>query len=138
MSDLYDTIKISASGMKAQSMRTRVIAENIANSSTGPTKPGENPYTRKTITFKNELDRAEGVNLVNADKIKEDTKQPYVMRYMPEHPAADSKGYVKMPNIDPIVETMDMREAQRSYEANLGMIDSSRSMMMQTIDLLKR
>lgn len=124
--------------MKAQSQRVKVIAENMANASTGPTKPGENPYTRKTITFKNEMDRAEGVDLVHVDKVGVDKKQPYVMRYMPEHPAADSKGYVQMPNIDPIIETMNMREAQRSYEANLGMIDQSRNMIMQTIDLLRR
>lgn len=138
MSDLYASLKISASGMQAQSQRVRVIAENIANASTGPTKLGDNPYTRKNITFKNELDRADSVNLVSVDKIAADTKQPYVMKYMPEHPAADAKGYVKMPNIDPIIETMDMREAQRTYEANLGMLDQSRTMMSQTIDLLRR
>ncbi|MBI2234217.1 MAG: flagellar basal body rod protein FlgC, partial [Micavibrio aeruginosavorus] len=72
------------------------------------------------------------------DKVEEDTKRPFVLKYMPEHPAADAKGYVKMPNVDPIVETMDMREAQKTYEANLGMIDQSRNMIMQTIDLLRR
>lgn len=138
MSDLYGAMKISAYGMKAQSQRVRVIAENLANSSTGPTKLGEDPYARKTITFKNEMSRADGIDLVRVDKIKNDTKDPFIMKYMPEHPAADPKGYVKMPNIDPIIETMDMREAQRSYEANLGMIDQSKTMMMQTIDLIKR
>ena len=138
MSDLFGAMKISAYGMKAQSARVKVIAENLANSSTGPTRLGENPYTRKTITFKNQVDNSEGLDLVNVDKIGTDTKQPYVMKYMPDHPAADDKGYVKMPNIDPIIETMDMHEAQRSYDANLGMIDQSRSMILQTIDLLRR
>jgi len=139
MSELYGAMKISAYGMKAQSQRTRVIAENLANASTGPEKLGQNPYIRKTITFKNELNRAEGVDLVNVDKISQAKgDNAFVMKYMPDHPAADAKGYVKMPNIDPIIETMDMREAQRTYEANLGMIEQSRSMMMQAIDLMKR
>jgi len=138
MADLYSALKISAYGMKAESQRVRVIAENMANANTGPTKLGEDPYTRKTITFKNEMNRAEGQDLVHVDKIAKDTKAPYVLKYMPEHPAADSKGYVKMPNIDPIIETMDMREAQRTYEANLGMLDQSRNMMLQTIDLLRK
>ena len=137
MTDLFAAIKISAYGMKAQSARVRVISENLANANTGPTKPGQNPYTRKTITFKNELDRADNVNLVQVDKIGKDTKNPYVMKYMPDNPAADSKGYVKMPNIDPIIETMDMQQAQRTYEANLGMLDQSRSMMQQTIDIMR-
>lgn len=129
---------ISAYGMKAQSQRVRVIAENMANANTGPDKPGANPYTRKTITFKNEMDKNVGQDLVQVDKVGQDTVKPYVLKYMPDHPAADAKGYVKMPNVDPIIETMDMREAQRSYEANLGMIDQSRSMILQTIGLLNK
>ena len=82
--------------------------------------------------------RQKGMELVEVDDIKEDTTRPFILKYMPEHPGADGKGYVKMPNVDPIIETMDMREAQRSYEANLGMIDQSRNMIMQTIDLLRR
>lgn len=138
MSDLYGAMTISAYGMKAQSQRVRVIAENMANSSTAGTKPNEDPYRRQIITFKNEMDRQKGMDLVQVDKVEEDTKRPFVLKYMPEHPAADAKGYVKMPNVDPIVETMDMREAQKTYEANLGMIDQSRNMIMQTIDLLRR
>lgn len=138
MSDLYGAMTISAFGMKAQSQRVRVIAENMANASTAANKPGEDPYTRKTITFKNEMDRARGMDLVQVDKIEDDKKQPFILKYNPDHPGADEKGYVKMPNIDPIIETMDMREAQRSYEANLGMIDQSRNMIMQTIDLLRK
>lgn len=138
MSDLYGAMTISAYGMKAQSQRVRVIAENMANANTAGTKPNEDPYRRQTITFKNEMDRQKGMDLVRVDKVEEDTRRPFVLKYMPEHPAADAKGYVKMPNVDPIVETMDMREAQKTYEANLGMIDQSRNMIMQTIDLLRR
>lgn len=129
---------ISAFGMKAQSQRVRVIAENMANSGTTGTTPGEDPYSRQIMTFKNEMDRQRGMELVKVDKIGNDTKRPFPIRYMPEHPAADERGYVKMPNVDSIIETMDMREAQRSYEANLGMIDQYRTMTMQTIDLLRR
>lgn len=138
MSDLYGAMTISAHGMKAQSSRVRIIAENMANASTAANSPDEDPYRRKTITFKNEMDRQRGMDLVNVDKIEEDKKRPFVLKYMPDHPGADEKGYVKMPNIDPIVETMDMREAQRTYEANLGMIDQSRNMILQTIDLLRK
>lgn len=138
MSELFGAMTISAFGMKAQSQRVRVIAENMANSGTTGTTPGEDPYSRQIMTFKNEMDRQRGMELVKVDKIGNDTKRPFPIRYMPDHPAADERGYVKMPNVDSIIETMDMREAQRSYEANLGMIDQSRTMMMQTIDLLRR
>lgn len=138
MTDLYGAMTISAYGMKAQSQRVRVIAENMANSDTAANTPDADPYTRQIITFKNEMDRQKGMDLVQVDDIEPDKKRPYILKYMPEHPGADAKGYVKMPNIDAIVETMDMREAQRSYEANLGMIDQSRNMIMQTIDLLRR
>lgn len=138
MSDLYSAMTISAYGMKAQSQRVRVISENMANSSTAANKPGEDPYVRQIVTFKNEMDRSKGMDLVHVEDIKKDTRKPFILKYMPEHPGADVKGYVKMPNVDPIIETMDMREAQRTYEANLGMIDQSRSMIMQQIDLLRR
>lgn len=138
MSELFSAMSISASGMKAQSARLRVISQNIANSSTAAPAPGEDPYTRQTITFKNELDRQIGEKTVKIDRIRQDTKRPYPTKYMPDHPGADESGYVKMPNVDPLIEAMDMREAQRSYEANLGMIDQSRNMVQQTIDILRR
>lgn len=136
--DLYGAMTISAHGMKAQSNRVRIIAENMANASTAANSPDEDPYTRKIITFKNAMDRNAGMELVNVDKIQEDTKNPFILKYKPDHPGANPQGYVKMPNIDPIIETMDMREAQRTYEANLGMIDQSKTMIMQTIDLLRK
>lgn len=138
MTDLYGAMTISAHGMKAQSQRVRVIAENMANADTAANTPGQDPYRRQIITFKNEMNRAQGMDLVEVDDIKEDMKRDFTLKYMPEHPGADEKGYVKMPNVDSIIETMDMREAQRTYEANLGMIDQSRNMIMQTIDLLRR
>jgi flagellar basal-body rod protein FlgC len=123
--------------MKAQSTRIRVISENLANADTAAARPGENPYTRKTITFKNTMDREIGANTVEVSKIKDDTKRPYPVKYMPDHPGADANGYVKTPNVDTLVEMMDMREAQRSYEANLGMMDQSRAMINRTIDLMR-
>jgi flagellar basal-body rod protein FlgC len=124
--------------MKAQSSRIKVISENIANSSTAANSPDEDPYTRKKITFKNMMDREAGVRKVEVDKISQDRKKPFPTKYMPDHPGADESGYVRLPNVDPLVEMMDMREAQRSYEANLGMIEQSKTMMNRTIDLLRR
>lgn len=138
MSELYNAITLSTHGMKAQSTRIRVISENLANSDTAAAQPGENPYTRKTITFKNVMDRTIEANTVEVSKIADDRKRPYPVKYMPDHPGADEYGYVKMPNVDALVEMMDMREAQRSYEANLGVLDQSRSMINRTIDLLRQ
>ena len=137
MSDLFSTLSISASGMKAQGARIKVIAENIANADTAATTPNGTPYTRKTITFKNVLDRKLGADRVEVSKIGQDTSKPYPTKYMPDHPGADANGYVKVPNIDPLIETMDMHEAQRSYQANLGMIDQTRTMYSQTVDILR-
>lgn len=137
MSDMWSTLTISAYGMKAQGERTRVIAENIANADTAANTPNEEPYSRKVITFKNEMDRKVGENLVKVEDIADDKKTPFPLKYMPDHPGADANGYVKMPNVNMIIELNDMREAQRSYEANLGMIEQSRSMMMRTIDMLR-
>lgn len=138
MSELYNAITLSTHGMKAQGTRIRVISENLANSDTAAAQPGENPYTRKTITFKNVMDRTIEANTVEVSKIADDTKRPYPVKYMPDHPGADENGYVKMPNVNTIVEMMDMREAQRSYEANLGVLDQSRNMVNRTIDLLRQ
>jgi flagellar basal-body rod protein FlgC len=137
MADMFSTMAISGAGMRAQSERVRVIAENLANADTAPTKPGENPYTRQTITFKNTLDREVGQKLVKVDKISQDTTKDYEMKYMPGHPGADANGYVKMPNVSSLIESMDMREATRSYEANMGMFTQTRDMMSKTIDLLR-
>jgi len=136
-SDILNAMEISAMGMKAQGARIRVISENLANAETTGNSPGADPYTRQQISFKNVMDRERDLRLIEVNKIEEDTKSPFPMEYMPDHPAADENGYVKMPNVKTMVEVMDVREAQRSYEANLGMIEQSRGMVMRTIDLLK-
>ncbi len=136
-SELLNAMQISAMGMRAQGTRLRVITENVANADTTGTAPGADPYRRQTITFKNQMDRELGAKMVEVDEIGEDMKTPFPTRYMPEHPAADEFGYVKMPNVNALIEVMDVREAQRSYEANLGLIEQSRSMVLRTIDLLR-
>jgi len=134
--DLDQSMRISAAGMKVQGIRLRLIAENIANAdSTAPT-PDSLPYRRKTVTFKNALDREAGVNLVRVDKIGVD-RSDFERRYDPSHPSADPEGYVLKPNVNMLIESMDMREAQRSYEANLNVVDASKQMVMRTIDLLR-
>lgn len=137
MDALFGALKISAHGMKAQGERMRVITENLANAESAAGTPNEDPYSRKVITFKNEMDRKQGVRLVEVDDIRNDTDKPFPLKYMPDHPGADENGYVKMPNVNTLIETMDMREATRSYEANLGMIEQSRNMMSRTIDILR-
>lgn len=134
--DLVKAMEMAAKGMKAQGTRMKVISENIANAETTGKTAGEDPYTRQIVTFKNQLDRSEGAKFVNVDRITRDDA-PFIMKHIPGHPAADEKGYVKMPNVNSILEMMDMREAQRSYEANLGVIDMARSMLMKTIELLR-
>jgi len=136
MDDLLRTMRISGAGMRVQGTRLRVISQNIANADSLPQDPGENPYRRKIITFKNSLDRALGVDTVGVGRIKKDLSD-FGKRYEPNHPAANEEGYVRTPNVNSLVEMMDMREAQRSYEANLNVIKSSRSMLTQTIDILR-
>lgn len=134
--DLYTSLKLSAAGMKAQGTRLRVISENIANADSLPTEPGQNPYRRKHITFKNALDRKVGAEMIKVDKIRPDRTE-FARRFEPGHPAADAQGYVLAPNVNSLIEMMDMREAQRSYEANLSAIRTSRTMMQGTIDILR-
>lgn len=137
MSDILGAMEISALGMKAQGTRLRVISENIANADTAPGTPQEDPYRRKIITFQNVLDKEVGGQVVRVAKIAPDEKDPFIVKYMPGHPGADDKGYVKMPNVNTMIEVMDMREATRSYEANLSMIEQARAMVLRTIDLLR-
>lgn len=134
--DLMKSLMTSASGMKAQSTRMRIIAENLANADSVAQQPGAQPYQRKIVTFRNELDRSSGTNVVSVDRVTED-QTPFGKRYEPGNPAADQTGYVQTPNVEPVLEIADMQEAQRSYEANVNVIDAARSMMMRTIDLLK-
>jgi flagellar basal-body rod protein FlgC len=134
--ELMQAMALASSGMKAQGTRMRVVSENLANADTTPSKPGEDPYRRQIVTFKNELDRTDKTRHVEVDKIATDNSD-FRLKYEPGHPAADENGYVKVPNVNPLIEMMDMREAQRSYEANLGVIEMSRSMLMRMIDLIR-
>ncbi len=134
--ELLKSIKISAAGMRAQGLRMKTIAENIANAESLSAEPGKDPYRRKIVTFRNVLDRRLGVELVTVRDIEHD-KSDFKKRFEPNHPAADKAGYVKMPNVIPLVEMMDMREAQRSYRANLRIIEVAKSMLSRTIDLLR-
>lgn len=136
MDDLLVSSQVSTSGMKAQATRLRVVSENIANADSVGTKPGESPYRRKTLSFKSELNRATGAEEVKVNKIATDASD-FEKRYDPTHPAAGADGYVKLPNVNPLVEMMDMREAQRGYEANLNAMQISRQMISKTVDMLK-
>jgi flagellar basal-body rod protein FlgC len=129
-------IKIAASGLEAQSRRLLVVSENLANVySTGKT-PGADPYTRQTVSFSSELDEANGARLVKIDRIDRD-KAPFRVEHDPSHPAADANGFVKLPNVDMLVELADMREANRSYEANLQVVKQARSLISMTLDMLR-
>ncbi len=133
---LSDSLAIASSGMKAQGDRLRIVAENIANAdSTGKT-PNEEPYRRKVVIFQNALDKELGISTVKVAKRTNDMSE-FRKKYDPTHPAADEKGYVLYPNVNSIVEMMDMREARRGYEANLNVIEVSKSMLSRTLDLLR-
>ncbi|HCK32495.1 MAG: flagellar basal body rod protein FlgC [Micavibrio sp.] len=135
MDDLIGAMSMSTHGMKAQTNRIRVISENVANADSYANAPGEEPYQRKIVTFKNMLDRENDMRIVEVDEVKKDTSE-FGRKYMPGHPGADADGYVTTPNVKTMIEMMDMREAQRSYEANLNVMDMSRNMANQTIGLL--
>jgi len=134
--DLMESLMISAAGMRAQGQRLRVVAENLANADSVAEVPGGDPYRRKTISFKNQLDRELGLETVQVGKLGEDPSD-FRMKYDPGNPAADAKGYVKLPNVNSLIEMTDMREAQRSYEANLKAIEVARNMLQRTIDLIR-
>ena len=134
--DLNQVLNVSASGMDAQTTRLRVIAENIANQDTTGSTPGSEAYRRKTITFESAVDRAAGVDTVQVKAIGVDNSD-LPLRYDPANPAANPQGYVKLPNVNTFIEVMDMREAERSYSANLSVMQATRSMLNKTIDLLK-
>lgn len=136
MDDLSSSSEIAAKGIKAQATRLRVISENLANADSTADVPGGEPYRRKLVTFRNQLDRELEADTVKVKRIYNDkTKLP--SKYDPAHPGANAQGYVLTPNVNPLIEMMDMREAQRSYEANMNVIQTSRQMVAKTLDLLK-
>lgn len=134
--DFMKTMAIAASGLRAQAGRMRIISENIANADSTPSRPGADPYRRKIPTFKAEFDRAVDARVVELAKTQPDTSD-FRLKYEPGHPAADQNGNVKYPNVNTLVEMTDMREAQRSYEANINVISATRRMLQRTIDILK-
>jgi flagellar basal-body rod protein FlgC len=127
---------IAASGLRAQAGRMRIISENIANADSTANTPDAQPYRRKVPTFQTEVDRALDVNLVELGRTRTDGSD-FRLKYEPGNPAADKNGNVKYPNVNPLMEMTDMREAQRSYEANINVISATRRMLQRTIDILK-
>lgn len=136
MDELQKSTRIAIAGMKAQAERLRVVSENLANADSLAQTPEGSPYQRKVVSFKNELDRATGINRVQVDKVRNDNSE-FQRRYDPKHPAADRDGYVLAPNVNPLIELMDMREAQRSYEANLNVINTSKALLSRTVEMLR-
>jgi flagellar basal-body rod protein FlgC len=135
--DFNTSMAIAASGLRTQSDRMKTIAENIANASSTASTPGGDPYRRKIATQSTSFDRELGVNLVKTGNPIED-KSEFRTQYDPGNPNADKQGYIKLPNVDPLIEVMDMKEAQRSYEADLTVMDSTKQMMSQAVNLLNK
>ena len=134
--DFLRSMSIAASGLKAQAGRMRVIAENLANASSTASTAGGDPYRRKLPTFQSTFDKAVEAQVVALGPIKRDSAA-FDSRYEPGHPAADPRGYVKYPNVNPLIESADLREAQRSYEANLNVVTATRRMISRTLELLR-
>ena len=136
MDDIIKTMRISGAGMKTQGARLQVIAQNVANANSLPQAKGGQPYRRQVMTFKNAFNEALGMNTVRVDKVQPDRSE-FGKRFDPNHPAADEDGYVLTPNVNMLIEMTDMREAQRSYEANLNVIKSSKAMLNSTLEVLR-
>lgn len=136
MSEFQKAMQVATSGMIAQNVRVRVISQNIANAESLATEAGGAPYQRQTVSFKSAMDRASGVEVVKIADIGVD-HSPFGRQFDPGHPAADENGYVLLPNVKPLIEMVDLRQAQRSYEANLRVVDVARTMVARTLDLLR-
>jgi flagellar basal-body rod protein FlgC len=136
IADFTRSMGIATSGLRAQAGRMRVISENIANADSTASTPGGDPYRRKIPTFSSELDRTMEANVVKLGRVMPDTSD-FRVKHEPGNPAADAEGNVKYPNVNPLVEMTDMRDAQRSYEANLNVIHATRTMIQRTLDILK-
>ena len=134
--DFFKSLAIAASGLHAQIGRMEIISENIANADSTSATPGGNPYRRKIVTFTNELDRTLDARLVKLGHIQSDASD-FTVRHEPGNPAADRNGDVKYPNVNALVEMTDLRDAQRSYEANLNVIGATRRMIARTLDILR-
>jgi flagellar basal-body rod protein FlgC len=135
-SDLMSAMGAAATGLRAQTVRIRISAENLANADTTASTPGGDPYRRKAPVFRTYYDREVQADTVKVTGSRLDTT-PFPEKYDPSHPAADARGYVKMSNVSSLIEMADLREAQRAYEANLNVIESSRAMLLGIVGLLK-
>ena len=136
-SDLMSAMGAAATGLRAQTVRIRISAENLAHADATATTPGGDPYRRRTVTFRNRMDREAGVETVRVARIGT-AQGDFPVRYDPSHPAADARGYVRVPNVDSVIETIDMREAQRTYAANLSVLEVTRGMITRTIEALRQ
>lgn len=134
--DFLKSIAIAASGLRAQAGRMRVISENIANADSTAPRPGGEPYRRKIPTFRAEIDRALDAQVVALGRVRTDPTE-FRIKHEPGHPNADANGNVQYPNVNSLVEMTDLKEAQRSYEANINLITASRRMIQRTIEILK-
>ncbi|MGO9698683.1 MAG: flagellar basal body rod protein FlgC [Xanthobacteraceae bacterium] len=136
MMDFIKSIAIAATGMRAQGGRMKIISENIANADSTATTPGGNPYRRRIVTFRSELDRDLGAHVVAMGRVAPDNSD-FLVRHEPDNPMADAKGDVKYPNVNSLVEMTDFRDAQRSYEANLNVVSATKRMLQRTLDIIK-
>jgi flagellar basal-body rod protein FlgC len=134
--DFIKSIAIAASGLRAQAGRMRIISENIANADSTAQRPDGDPYRRRIPSFRSEVDRALDARVVRLGRVAPD-RTDFRRKFDPGHPAADANGHVKYPNVNSLVEMMDLREAQRSYEANVNIITATRRMLQRTIEILK-
>jgi flagellar basal-body rod protein FlgC len=134
--DFLKSISIAASGLRAQAGRMRILSENIANADSTAQAPGSDPYRRKIPTFRAEVDRALDARVIALGPVRTD-QSDFRLKHEPGHPAADANGNVRYPNVNSLVEMTDMRDAQRSYEANVNVISATRRMLQRTIDILK-
>jgi flagellar basal-body rod protein FlgC len=134
--DFLKSISIAASGLRAQAGRMRILSENIANADSTAQAPGTDPYRRRVPTFRSEVDRALDARVIALGRVRTD-QSDFRLKYEPGHPAADANGNVRYPNVNPMIEMTDMREAQRSYEANINVIGATRRMIQRTLEILK-
>lgn len=134
--DLFGSMTISASGMQAQDERIKVISENLANANSTALTPGGAPYRRQVVSFKDHFDKQAGGDVVQVAGVSGDPS-PFPLHYDPGNPAANARGYVKMPNVNPLIEMVDLREAERSYMANMSAVDAAKTMLMQTVNMLQ-
>ncbi len=135
--DLINAMKASGSGLRVQSARMKVISENIANADSVLGANGQEPYRRQVVFLQPEVDRSSGTAQVKLARITQDFETPFKQIHEPTHPLADENGFVLMPNVNTALESADMREAARSYEANLSAIDSAKQLMLRTMDIMR-